>query len=385
MNEYIDALVLLIVIGLRVIVPLAVFRYPLPTIIAALIIDAADKSILEAFTNLNLDFYQSYDKALDIYYLSLAYIATFRNWPELTAFGISRFLWYYRLVGTTLFELTGFRALLLIFPNVFEYFFIYVEAARTRWSAMRLRKYHLFVAAAVIWVVIKLPQEYWIHIAQLDFTDFLKETILGVPLTATWGEAINENLWIVPVLVVIAVAGYFGLRALENRLPGPDWPTSFDANLTADQYVRTSPVPLAYNHWRTGLLEKLALVALISIIFASMLPNINATPLQMTTGVVFVILGNALISHWLAGRGVTWKSFGIQFAALATLNFVLGLIYVLILPTFDGQARLQDVLFFTLLLTLLVSFYDRYRAIHDLRRQEGKSTGYLPARMGQSR
>jgi hypothetical protein len=370
MNEYADAIILLFVVGLRVIVPLGIFRYPLPAIIAALFIDAADKSILELFTNLNLDFYQSYDKALDIYYLSLAYIATFRNWPELTAFGISRFLWYYRLVGTTLFELTGVRALLLIFPNVFEYFFIYVEAARTRWSAMRLSKYHLFAAAAVIWVAIKLPQEYWIHIAKLDATDFFKESILGMPLTATWADALRQNLWLVPAILVIAVAGYFVLRYLEHRLPAPDWSTSFDANRTADRYVHESPVPLAYSHWRTGLLEKFSLVSLISIIFASMLPNISATPLQMTTGVIFVILGNALISHWLAERGVSWKSFAIQFVALATLNFVLGLIYVLVLPTFAGEARWRDVLFFTLLLTLLVTFYDRYRAIYDLRRQK---------------
>jgi hypothetical protein len=367
MNEVTDALVFLVVVGLRIIVPLGVFRYPLPAIIAALIIDAVDQTVFELLTELNLDFYQSYDKALDIYYLSLAYIATLRNWPNLFALNVSRFLWYFRLVGTTLFELTGFRALLMIFPNVFEYFFIYIELARTRWSALRLTRYHVLVAAAVIWIFIKLPQEYWIHIAQLDFTEFLKETVLGMPLTASWGEAIRENLWVIPVLVLIAIGVYAGIRELERRLPRPDWPTSFDANQTSDELVRERSIPLAANHWRTGLLEKIALVSLVSIIFASMLPNIDATALQMSFGVGFVVLGNALVSHWLASRGVSWKSFGTQFAALTGINFIIAVAGVILLPVFDGEARLRDILFFVLLLTVLVTFYDRYRAIHDLR------------------
>jgi hypothetical protein len=367
MGDATDALVLLVVVGLRVFVPLGMFRYPLPVIVASLLIDAADKSILETFTTLNLDFYQSYDKALDIYYLSLAYIATLRNWPNLTAFNISRFLWYYRLIGTTLFELTNVRALLLIFPNVFEYFFIYLETAKTRWNLSRLTRYHLFVAAAIVWVVVKLPQEYWIHVAQLDATDFILESILGMPLTASWGEAIQENLWVIPVLTLAAILAFVGLRTLERRLPKPDWQTSFDADLTTDQYVRTTTAIVSSRHWRTGLVEKVALVALISIIFASMLPNINATPLQMSLGVGLVILGNALISHWLAERGVGWRSFGVQFLALTAINFALALFYVQILPSFDGQARWRDVMFFTLLLTLLVSLYDRYRPLYDLR------------------
>ena len=44
-------------------------------------------------------------------------------------------------------------------------------------------------AAAFIWIFIKLPQEYWIHVAQLDTTDLIKEDILGVPSDTPWGEA----------------------------------------------------------------------------------------------------------------------------------------------------------------------------------------------------
>ena len=43
--------------------------------------------------------YQSFDKALDIYYLSIAYTTTLRNWTSEPAFRVAQFLFYYRLVG----------------------------------------------------------------------------------------------------------------------------------------------------------------------------------------------------------------------------------------------------------------------------------------------
>ena len=46
-----------------------------------------------------LDIYQNYDKALDIYYLVIAYCATMRNWRDPFAFRVGQFLWYCRLVG----------------------------------------------------------------------------------------------------------------------------------------------------------------------------------------------------------------------------------------------------------------------------------------------
>ena len=46
------------------------------------------------------------------------------------AFRVAQFLWYFRLIGVVAFEFTGLRAMLLIFPNTFEYFFIFYEVLR---------------------------------------------------------------------------------------------------------------------------------------------------------------------------------------------------------------------------------------------------------------
>ena len=69
------------------------------------------------------------------------------------------------------FELTQIRAFLLIFPNTFEYFFDFYEGVRARWDPRRMSQRLVIGAAAFIWIFIKLPQEWWIHVAQLDTTD----------------------------------------------------------------------------------------------------------------------------------------------------------------------------------------------------------------------
>ena len=74
-----------------------------------LVIDAVDQTLLATFTDVDTTEngpYQSVDKALDIYYLSIAYLTTLRNWTSHPAVRIARFLFYYRLVGVVAFELT---------------------------------------------------------------------------------------------------------------------------------------------------------------------------------------------------------------------------------------------------------------------------------------
>src|SRR5262245_24667331 len=178
--------------------------------LAALVIDGVDQTIFQTFTSLDLSGYQSYDKALDVYYLSIAYIATLRNWTNLSAFGVSYFLYYYRLIGVVLFELTQLRWVLFVFPNTFEYFFDFYEAVRTRWDPRRMSRGLLIGAAAFIWIFIKLPQEWWIHVAQLDMTDFLKESVFGVSADSSWTEAIAAN----PTVVVVALVVVAGLGVL---------------------------------------------------------------------------------------------------------------------------------------------------------------------------
>lgn len=372
-----DMLVLWAVLLSRLLVPLLIPRYPLPAVLAALVLDGVDQTIFQLFTDLPLDGYQSYDKALDIYYLTIAYISTLRNWANLPAFQVSRFLNYYRLVGVVAFELSQMRTLLLIFPNTFEYFFIFYEAVRARWNPLRMSKRVVIAAAAAIWIVIKLPQEYWIHVAQLDVTDIVKQHVFGMPLSASWIEAVANRPWVLLVAAVALVALFFLARWLLAKLPPSDWEPSgkgWKLKLAADPLPeqideRSEQLSLTAGSRVLGpaLLEKIVLVSLVSLIFANILPGVRATAVQLYVAIALLIVVNAFLSHWLALRGRGWDSIAREFVVMAAVN--LGLVYLaaFLLRQSGGALSLQVTLFFVLLLTLIVTLYDRYRVVHEAR------------------
>ncbi len=367
MTDVTNIIVFVLVVGLRIGVPLAIPRYPLPAMIAALVLDAVDQTIYQTFTTLQLDGYESYDKALDIYYLAIAYVSTLRNWVNLDAFRTSRFLWYYRLVGVTIFEISQWRPLLLIFPNTFEYFFDWYEAVCTRWNPLRLTGRTIVMVAGGIWIIIKLPQEYWLHVAELDTTDAIKKHILGVPTDTGWIKAISENLWAIPVVVVIVVALVAIWRIIWRYLPESDRDTTWDANVHNDIDV-TAQLPHRERVSREAVIEKIALVGLVCVIFSRILPNLHTDSVWLFVNVAVIIVANAFIGIWLGGRGHVWASIPRQFGVMAIINFGLSLSWIaLVSKNQDGEHVIRVLIFFTLLLTLIVTLYDRYRPFNEQR------------------
>ena len=354
-----DLVILVAILATRFVVPLFIPRFPLPAILVALVVDAADQSILQKFTHLNLDGYQSYDKALDIYYLTVAYVSVYRNWTNGFAVEVARFLWYYRLVGVLLFEVTAQRWLLLVFANTFEYFFIAYEVVRTCWDPRRLSRRAVIGMAAAIWIFVKLPQEWWIHVAQNDFTDFMKETVFGVEPTSSWVDAFGNR----PLVLVAIVAGVAGLVVaaflLRGRLPRRDWPFGVDVD-------RPTPfvdiegggerhVPSM--QWPT--LEKLALIGLVGGIFSCVL-DVDASAWQVVGATLLLVLATAGVSLALERRGHEWRSIVVEFLALALLNVVLLSAYAVLVG--DGGFNRALAAFFGLLLTMIIVLFDRFRA-----------------------
>jgi hypothetical protein len=365
-----DMLIFAVVVAGRLLLPLLIFRYPFPGIIICLVLDGIDQTIFQQFTTLNLDGYQGYDKALDIYYLTIAYISTLRNWTNRFAFKVSRFLFYYRMIGVTLYEFLYLGIILLIFPNTFEYFFIYIEAVRLKWNPDRLSRKHILAAAAGIWIFIKLPQEYWIHIAHMDMTDFLKEHVFHVPLDAGPSEILSANPWIIPFLIGLTALIILGTKWAMKRLPKPDWKLTFNVDKHLElPKEKAMEMGDGVRGWlfNSKLTEKVVMVSLITIIFSTVLPGVRASIFEIILGVAVVVFANVITSHWLSAHGRHWKSIVREFFGMALVNFGIVMLYANLLVNSDEPIQLGITLFFALLLTLLVTLYDRYRHVYDLR------------------
>jgi hypothetical protein len=123
---------------------LPVLRWPFAGGLVAVAVDFADLFVRDGLGAGAIGDYQAVDKWLDQVYLG-AFLLVAVRWPDPER-AIAVGLYLGRLVGFALFELSGDRFLLVVFPNVFEVWFLLVAALRRRlppgarlaWSWRRL-------------------------------------------------------------------------------------------------------------------------------------------------------------------------------------------------------------------------------------------------------
>ena len=369
-----DLVVLWSVVLIQFLAPLFIARFPLPAILTCLVVDGVDQSVLQAFTSLDLVDYQSYDKALDIFYLAIAMLATLRNWASYPAVQIARFLFYFRLVGVVLFVLIEWRPLLLIFPNTFEYFFIFYEIVRSRWTPARLGTHFFVVAATAIWVVFKLPHEYWIHVAQLDATDIVKDVVFGAGSGVGWSDAIARQPAAFALLIAAIVTAIVGVRVLVRRLaPPPAHELTLAAAPLPDFIDEAQERDRRIAGWRLfdmHLMEKIVLVGCVTVIFAQVLPGVDPSPLQRLRGAAIVVTINAFVRIRLARASRSRESAILSFVMLTAINMVIVAFSDWLLRRREGSLDIPSTLFFLLLLTLIVTLYDRWHPVFDARFSE---------------
>ncbi|TCO20429.1 hypothetical protein EV652_112175 [Kribbella steppae] len=343
----------------RFALPLLIPLFPLPAIVGCLLLDGVDQTIFQTF-GFDPPNYQSYDKAMDVFYLSIAYLASLRNWTNHSAVQVSRFLFFYRQVGVVAFELTGVRALLLLFPNTFEYYFIAYEGIRSRRNPLRYALKFWVLVAAGIWIFVKLPQEYWIHIAQLDLTDTIRDVPWFLPL-------------VVVLLLVLAAVVWFVVRP---RLRPADWPLRFRADplpAEIDEAHERAAYQAAHRKvFDLAAVEKIFLIGLISVIYGQVLPGVEASDLEVFLGIAVFVAINSAIGVWSARRGYAWESAVLSFAVVFATNVVLVVVADLLLSRRGDDLQLTDTLFFVFLLSILTMLYDRYHPVSEYRAAAAK-------------
>ncbi len=172
---------LILVLAIRLSVPLAILRWPFAGSLLALAVDVADIVIFQ-LTDFPAVPYQRFDKILDVYYVVLQ-AAVVQRWAPSMRW-IANALCAYRLIGTVVYELTDARVLLLVFPNVFTFWFMFCT------GVMVFRADYEFTTQRILrWLpVVLIPTlalEYALHYAKW-FDDLVADDIVEDAAGGVW-------------------------------------------------------------------------------------------------------------------------------------------------------------------------------------------------------
>ena len=174
----------------RILGSLPVLRWAFAGGVIAVLVDLGDLFLIAGIDLGGFPNYQAADKWLDQVYLAL-FLAVALRWRDPLARRIAVALYAYRLVGFALFEVTQERWLLMAFPNVFEFWFLFVAGALW-WRRLRGRPAPAFTPRTAALALIpltaaKLAHEWFVHIDRtLDrYTpaEFFEALFSGLPFT----------------------------------------------------------------------------------------------------------------------------------------------------------------------------------------------------------
>ena len=203
----------------------------------------------------------------------------------------------------------------------------------------------------MIWIFVKLPQEYWIHIAQLDLTDILAENAWAPPLLVT-------------LLLALAAVFWFLVRP---RLPAGGLAAAAGGRPAAGgdghrrRAVRVARQGARLRSWATA--EKVVLVGLITVIYGHILPGVEATTLELFVGIAVVVVVNAVFTLALARRSWSTPSMTLAFLARLLVNIALVVVEDWLLNRGDGDLNVGNTVFFMSMISLITTMHDRYRPV----------------------
>ena len=153
----------IVIATIRIAGSLPVLRWPLLGGLLAILIDLSDLLLMGVLDLGGVPDYQSLDKWLDQVYMATFLIVALR-WTD-PARAIAVALYVFRMIGFLAFEVSGERGLLLLFPNVFEFWFLVVAAV----GAERVARWGTGRTAIVLVILagLKEIQEWALHGARL--------------------------------------------------------------------------------------------------------------------------------------------------------------------------------------------------------------------------
>jgi hypothetical protein len=154
----------LVIAVVRIAGSLPVLRWPLAGALLAVAVDLSALFLMDLLDLGGVPDYQALDKWLDQVYLAAFLVVALRWAGPSRAIAVA--LYGFRMVGFVIFELTGAREVLIVFPNVFELWFLVVTMARAigrepAWTPARI------ASVGAVLLVLKETQEWALHGARL--------------------------------------------------------------------------------------------------------------------------------------------------------------------------------------------------------------------------
>lgn len=150
----------LIVGFVRVVSALPVLRWVFVGAIFAVIVDFSDLFMMNLLQFGGIRHYQAFDKWADLAYMVTFLVAALRWHGPVKNIAIGLFI--FRFIGVGTFEMLNWRWLLLAFPNVFEFWVIFVAGISLIKPQHQLTQRQAIVVLVILFMFKEL-QEYVLH------------------------------------------------------------------------------------------------------------------------------------------------------------------------------------------------------------------------------
>jgi hypothetical protein len=204
--------------------------------------------------------------------------------------------------------------------------------------------------------VVKLPHEWWIHVARFDGTDFVKTKILGARSETLFWRAIVEAPVVtgaITVAVALLALAIWRLEAFRRRVLAlvrrlGHWGRGArDAARESESLGAESPGRLQVVTVRGQaaatlrprvLLEKIVLVTIVSVVFQQTLPGLLTSGIRTAISIAAVVIATDFLLRWELRR------FGVPFSARRELasTGALNFLVVTLLQLFVAALRPGD-------------------------------------------
>ena len=173
-----------IIAAVRILGSLPVLRWNFAGGIFAILIDLSDLFWRGWLDLGGVQNYQEFDKRLDLVFMATFLLAALR-WQGLGR-TVAVALLLLRVPGIVMFELTDDRSFLLLFPNIFAYWFVVVAFVR-KWDFGREMKPKVAVALLTLCAAASVTHEWILH------GGMYLETYSATGLVEEWWQWLTER------------------------------------------------------------------------------------------------------------------------------------------------------------------------------------------------